>query len=493
MPIRPILRETKIKKYGSPVYEYVFPRGRYTKANIRKALSDLQKQLSGRPGNDNIKSVTSIRAPINKKEKRLLSAKDYKAEVATNLDFGWRTAKWFELNVEPIVNDFYDFEEVDQFSIYFYKNAPKTGGSDEDFNYCLFEAVMRSLNYKYELIKSKKWRYAYQWKRRLGLSRDSKISIDMIPTIEEKTNININVSGDHTYQSPMEFVTTVSVKLTNGHYAIFETREQSLMRGQHFKAKKLLLYESDDAIYDGERMLSMTPAEVERIRMKKTNYCLVQRDGSDCEEQYQRLQAMREELIDVVDIAKSGYNLKKASVRLFYTLAKGVDKLEPMEMVEQEWIRKTMLGSIQFAEPGEYERVYEYDINSMYSFILGHSSFCLPVRAPVYRRLDELKEFPTYGVYRCVVHRSGEEAVDRLFRFSPEDHYTHISIAHARKLGLSVELIRDGGSNAMLYEKGSDRLYAKRLFKDFVDKLYPLKGKSKLYKILLNSLWGGLC
>ena len=108
MPVRPILRETKIKKYGSPVYEYVFPRGRYTKANIRKALSDLQKQLSGRPSNDNIKSVTSIRAPINKKEKRLLSAKDYKAEVATNLDFGWRTAKWFELNGEPIVNDFYD-------------------------------------------------------------------------------------------------------------------------------------------------------------------------------------------------------------------------------------------------------------------------------------------------------------------------------------------------------------------------------------------------
>jgi len=88
--------------------------------------------------------------------------------------------------------------------------------------------------------------------------------------------------------------------------------------------------------------------------------------------------------------------------------------------------------------------------------------------------------------------KSNDENINKLFRFNKKNYYTSISLNHAQKLGLNIELIQDDKPNFLHYSR--DKLITcNEVFKPFVDFLFDLKEKKvEMAKEILNRLWGAL-
>jgi hypothetical protein len=115
--------------------------------------------------------------------------------------------------------------------------------------------------------------------------------------------------------------------------------------------------------------------------------------------------------------------------------------------------------------------------------------FSFPIKVGEFVKLKILPEILNYGIYRVKIARSGDNS--KFFRFNEFDYYTHYHIKAAKALGLSMELIIDEQSNALLYKKG--RANGHTYFSQLVMELYKNKGECVLVKQLLSCLWGVLC
>jgi hypothetical protein len=80
----------------------------------------------------------------------------------------------------------------------------------------------------------------------------------------------------------------------------------------------------------------------------------------------------------------------------------------------------------------------------------------------------------------------------RLFVHNEKNYYVYTDIKLALKLGFKVELIQDGQPNFLHYLP-ADRETGDKLFKGYVETLFPYKKINPLVKPLLNILWGSLC
>ena len=106
------------------------------------------------------------------------------------------------------------------------------------------------------------------------------------------------------------------------------------------------------------------------------------------------------------------------------------------------------------------------------------------------QREFENREIIQYGIYGCVIKNKSKK--HKLFRFYPKNYYTHYDLATAKELGFGIKLIQDNQPNVLLYD-GNCRINGNKIFKEYVDFLFPLKkiGIERAKKIL-NILWGAL-
>jgi hypothetical protein len=152
-----------------------------------------------------------------------------------------------------------------------------------------------------------------------------------------------------------------------------------------------------------------------------------------------------------------------------------------------------MRGAIIFNTPCDLKNAYQIDINSAYAYIMSSSSFKIPMKEGEFQKIDILPEILTYGIYLCIITLSGNEKIDRYFRLSVDNMYTHIDIYCARLLNLKIELIINDQSNCLLYGAGKC-VQGSKMFKTIVDKLYKLKSEKVAFsKLMLLKLWGSLC
>ena len=132
-------------------------------------------------------------------------------------------------------------------------------------------------------------------------------------------------------------------------------------------------------------------------------------------------------------------------------------------------------------------------MNLTYPNAMQNTGFSVPIKEGDFSKITELSEIIPFGIYRCIINKSGNKHIDKLFRFNNHNKYTHIDITTAKTLKLQVNLIIDNEANCLLY--GADkRINGFRLFKSYVNYLYPLKNDGvKFAKSMLNCLWGALC
>jgi hypothetical protein len=168
-----------------------------------------------------------------------------------------------------------------------------------------------------------------------------------------------------------------------------------------------------------------------------------------------------------------------------------------MEGLEQEWTLKTNHGGLIFAEKSlvPYSNATEYDITSAYPAKMVSDKFTFPLKKGEFKTITSFQvnpktglEFYEYGIYKCIVHKSSDSKINRLFRFSKDNLYNHFDLTLAQRLGLRRELIH-GEVNALLYKQ---RVHSHKAFTELVNLLFALKKECPLVKPLLVCLYGVL-
>jgi hypothetical protein len=472
--IKPVQRLTNATYGRAKIVELNYPKRKYTKSDMEKLIKIQQDKYKGEP----LMLMPSIR-----------------------LQRGYRSMKAFSVDQNNVHIDLYgeESEESEHFCIYMWKTKEQAGGTDEH-NDCLYDCMLKALNLV-ELPKS--WNTKTKFKIRLGLERNDKVHVDKISIIEEALNININITGDYTYTSPHTHSKTANIKLVNGHY-YYDTSKKSndLIRTISFKDQKIYFaYECLDnvLIYDGKNEIEMSYENYYEIKNNIFGDIAIikaTKQNKIIEEYMSHVKYMREvkeKSNNLIDYKNCGGSHKNAVLKLFYNMSKGIEDPEQITELEEEWLKDTFQGGLIFGESITLENATSYDVNSAYPSILKHSGFKIPVKQGDFQRITEITDIIPYGIYRCVIKRSGNYHTDKLFKFNSLNKYTHTDIYVARKLKLDVGLIIDDEANCLLYGAGKC-VNGARMFKTIIDYLYNLKLNNVKYgKIMMNTLWGALC
>jgi len=433
--------------------------------------------------------------------------KTKQGRVFTNLLYntGWKPAKSTLLgeNVKLFSYDDYDDggvakyeqDKFDELIIYILPEKAKTGGNDT-YNDCLWRAIRDARNGVEHLPAT--LQKPEQLKRKLQIPRDSKVNIELIPEVEKIFKLNINVTGDHPHISPKYFKYTIDIELIDEHYQIpkDKMKQATLNKGYSYQRKRLVVYKCNEdtvEIYDGKELKTMSYTEFKDYK-KENKYKIILSNAEDLDPKiyYKNYcndaQVMFKESNGMIDLFKSGFNAQHA--RALFNLKSGNTKRpELLNQFESEFLQT--FASLIYAEPGYFENVTQYDVNSMYPSIMAKIMF--PVVQGEFKRLIELPEKPEYGMYRMKVYPSSDPKVNMLFRINDENKYTHYDIMAVKLFNLKYELIQDGQPNALVYSKETLE-YGSKLFKPTIDYLYELKLKKvPRANDILKALWGSLC
>lgn len=135
----------------------------------------------------------------------------------------------------------------------------------------------------------------------------------------------------------------------------------------------------------------------------------------------------------VIDITKFGQNYPEIAKYVFNITNKEKIEVEPIDPQEVEWLR--IVGALTFTKRPEIYKgqdeliVYEgeatqYDVNWQYPSEMAKKANTFPVgkgNLTILKDGEKKKDnaFYQYGIYRAIVHKSGNTDTDVQFRFTP--------------------------------------------------------------------------
>jgi len=454
---------------------------------------------------------------VKKLVKKIPELKNKYFFVDSMYGHGWRTS---EMNTDTENIDVYDpnryydtnkfKDNVYQFSIIYARKPNHQGGNDKNNN-CFWKCLLKAYNGAANIPHFHK---PWSLKKRLGLKVDAKISVDDVKKIEDIIECKVNIIGDTIYQSIKPYTREITVKLENEHYTLRENDSaKELVRGQSHEEKDIMVYSMDNVTgdiktysKDGEGVITLDNFIEYRNKPITSKYILLRYAPKNDETMQEFYESFMKDAIEIRDITEGKMNLlmcgkdKLCAFKLFHDFSRTINP-DHIDENEAFWLDKGMSGGLMYAFPVYLKHGYSYDMNSMYPAMYLKGQY--PIKKGEFIKIQNLEEIVEYGIYRCVIHKSGNDNIDKLFRFKHRfvsngkyyDYYTHADIKSARKKGLKIELIMDDQPNCLRYVKGT-RLSGKNLFGRFVEFLYPFKKDTKYqhlkthFKMFLNVLWG---
>ena len=406
---------------------------------------------------------------------------------------------------------------IQNFNLYIMEIPKKGGNIKEEYKndclyYALLNAVQNNKNLLPKEIKSQKLLKSY-----LGLERGEKINVDLIKQIDELFNgYSIYVCGDAEYISPKNANLKIHILFKNSHYSLIanEGRNKSLMISCKDKssdnlytyyyngAKTILIYNEEK----GEQQIGWD--EFYKMKDQKPSiYTFIRLNTSDnkltLKSLYDKSKLQREELLKATEGKIDLYRYKNLNDLIkdqFRMRSEVLIEPEDIDNLEGVWLSNAFLGGLMWCENGYEGELHEIDINSNYPWAMINQYFTFPVKKGHFIKLtqDEFSKLTyfKYGVYRCIISND-DEKLNKFFRFSGKDYYTHHDLTRAKELKFKIEIIEDGNVNILQYNK-EDLIYGNKVFSKYINYFYDLKKKnstpkSKIVKLILNKLWGILC
>lgn len=430
--------------------------------------------------------------------------------IALSFPEQFYSGEFFRSNQEPNLFSYNDYDSLNtrddpefypEFYIYVFPVNEAQGGTDKNKNDCLFICLQKLAS------GALPWNLAGKFKTFLGLKRTDKVSIELIPTIEEKLKkYAINVTGDYVYTSSKKSNLTMNLKLIDGHYKIDNEHDyKDYIKSFKISTKSrtpLMIYRQKDCIlsYDGEEERELNIAEYCKIKNLATNYIYVpytdehikkskRRSLKECFEEWKEIaDTLYKETNGMIDMTKTG-SFQNTGARIFQLFTKTIHP-EAITQHEAIWINNATRGAIIHSE--EYNGpLYSYDFVSEYPSVISSSKFFIPVKQGTFEKLDKLDcNKLTYGIYRCIIKPTLNYY--KVFKLNSKNYYTSIDVKRAYELGYDIELIQDDQPNALKYYRDSV-LLGSEVFGKVIQYLFELKQKKvKGAKQIISSLWGKL-
>lgn len=426
-------------------------------------------------------------------------------------DGGWKAGKQFKIdqlpnimsNLELAESGYMEWSNVEKFKLYSWRPpedipmfAPRRGGANDKYNNCLFICICNSIG-KEHLQKA--YQTPWKFKKNVGLEKCDEVPFDLIPMIEDKINAKINVKGNYEYISPKKFNKTMTVVLNDGHYTL-ETHKKDLMKYMSFTKQKPLINRYNDEnenydVYDGKNRYTMTREEIYKIKTYKSEYYLFNcNKKKSLKSTYKTLIYDRDKLFEEskgkIDLHTVGGNVKNCFLKLLSNDIRHMEDFDEINKYEETWLIESSRGALICGAPCDWTDCHVVDKNSAYSHAMVKINY--PVKQGSFEIIDDSIEFFKYGVYRCVVHPTGDKMVDRLFNFSKSNFYTHYDLEITKILKMKFEMIQDGNPNFLNYSPDK-RKRGVDLFGKTINKLYEMKqNKVHLAKDMMSRAWGGL-
>ena len=443
----------------------------------------------------------------------------------------WYSGSKTSLNEDPEIFSMNRYDEFDEdpeeysmFRFYFFPSGTSAaaGGAGDPNNDCLIKCIQSFVQSHGKDID------VAELKAMLGLERNAKVPLSMIPQVEtyvrQKTGsvYGIDVTGDHTFTSSLSTTKRIRLVLTKEHYKI--EKEAINDKTIAFEDKSILMYEIEDetiVCFDGHEYSQMERDVYDQIKLKPITSKVILVNRYFCAKTKKNIPGSSEKEMSMeeaygyyIEMAnelkaetKGGINLfrcgsiKDAALYYFYEKVKTIQP-EHVHNTEAEWIQKASFGAITYWEAYQGQ-LHSYDVNSHYPSVMRKNYNYFPVKEGEYRLVhsiptkktkDGKKDKALFGIYRCMISRKdGDTRPLKFFRFNTNNHYTNMDIDIARQYGLDMVLIQDGKPNFLYYseDKLSNGAF---LFKHYMGELYALKErKVKGSKDILNILWGALC
>jgi len=424
-------------------------------------------------------------------------------------DYGWRSG-YFRPFGEDVVVDMYNYDDDDgvfdqnnftEFHIYVTKDGDKKGGTSKR-NDCLYDCLKKAI-----AIKDFPWKYPSTFKKAIGVERNDKIHIDLIPLIEQKLEqYKINITGDHVHTSTKECQRVINIKLVDGHYKLDTSKPVVYLAPKAFVDKKVLFYQRKSktdlhSVYDKDNGLrEITKAELRIITKNPITSdftCVPATDPKKIIQEHDQFikdaDKLKELSDGLINMYRTGSHFR-TSLQLFSHFNKTITA-EPITQVESEWITNATNGALIFVSDKYKGPAYQYDVISHYPSLMSHKLMFFPIKCGTFHNIttDEFKALKTinYGIYRCTVEY--KKSVFKHFRYNKLNYYTHIDLTVAKELQLNIEMAIDNQPNQLKYAR-SDMVTGSQLFKPYFDYLFQFKNQGiKTAKSLINVLWGALC
>jgi hypothetical protein len=455
------------------------------KINSAKVLKIAQAVLKKAMENDKVNKFEYQINPLNDKglfqKGRVFRAVNHQMPDASVEHTYWTTSDGSVIDSTARFTSFY---------IYVIDGGAAVGGKSEN-NDCLY-LLLKNLS-----LTKFPWKSAAVFKKFLGLKRDDMVPISMMPIIDAKLKTHrIYCYGDHTYASTKQSGIPIEIQLVKEHYSYFNHAYDKIYMSHKEKLPYLYIKGKNQVeIYNG--------IDKDTIPIKEFDEW---KDGLD--RKYMSLDAKHVDVQNVQDIfliydnyIKMAEELKTVTngkINLYktglftttaYALFMGLNRNicpDEIDQLEADFLRSCKNCGLMYAEKGYSGEGYKNDFISMYPSIMRDNKFLVPIKKPEFKRLDELPEVISFGIYRVHITNA-----PHLFPYNPLNYYTHIEVNFARKHNSTIELIHDTKENAMIY---LTRINSHQLFREYVDMLYELKKKKVMgAKIILTCLWGYLC
>lgn len=382
------------------------------------------------------------------------------------------------------------------FAVYYVRNKEAAGGADDFNNDCLWNVLNLCIP------KKNPWPTPAELKEFLKIKRDAKVEMHMLPWIDKKLpdSIKINVTGDYVYTSPKPSILEVNMKLVDGHFS-WDKRDRKPVQGVRYTPAPAIFYEfidNDCHTYDGKTRTVIT---AEKLKEHKRNFKLtmVRKDRTSkngvvptMEEQYATFMsnsaALQKATKGKLNLLKTG-SVYTTALHFFDCVTRSITP-QQIEQDEALWIQEASIGALIYSKPYSGE-AWKGDFCSWYPSLMKKAGSLFPIKRGIFKIVEE----PTtqFGIFRCIISKTTNPDISKLFRWNVNNKYTHRDVAWAKELRLDVSMIMDDHPNFLYYPR-NHCVTGEQLFGDYVDTLFDLKQKKvPLAKDILNILWGALC
>ena len=442
---------------------------------------------------------------------------------------------------ESFMQDYDGETEIDEddvinmMSMYFIPVAKSKVGSDKH-NDCLYNCLKESFYELPEVMKSPS-----VFKQYFGYERDDKMELERLSEYEDKLKLNISTSGEFKYESDGKYPRSTRLFVRSGHvqraYAIDDWKKLTYGYRKTKQRRYPIFFKVDlenDAVKmcmlengkNGDKITFTKPVSYLRdfyttnpfrfkYFLKKVEIVnKLDEDGKKMYNEKDRLIKYQPEPEDVIESElermeflremafkmlghrrRESFNPYHSQFKLgpiatqFWLkhVPKVLHNVDDYDVEEEQWLSNAMGGGVIYADPCELKKGYEYDVNSMYPYLMTKVDFI--TRKGEFKTITEIPKIKNpYVIVRCKITNYN----DKLFQPNKHNFYCGLDVKTALKEGYDIELIQDGKPNYLVYGKNT-RITGEEIFGSFVKNVYFLKSSGvQDAKMCLNYLWGYL-